>query len=369
MKSQKKKLILFPCLGNSVGGSHLSTITLLKKIKITGYDYLVLLINDGILENILNENKIKYVKINIHINRSFNNLFCLLGIIIVNFKKFYKVVKIYKPHAVHTNELYMHYIWSVICWVLKTPHIWHQHSAFYSRRNFIFSSFSSKILTVSKFCKQSFVNNMSKRAEVIYNPFDITKYQQNKINRNSLLKKIKLLPNKKTISFFGSDNHQKGLNLFLEIIKELDLKNKNKFNYLIVGKIKDKEKIFDLNLKGKITILSFNNFVKDLIQVSDIIIFPSNNEGFGRVLIEAMLLKTHFIASNSGSHKELVIHEQNGFVSQKNSSKEYINLIANVLGNINNYKNVLNNAFKFAKLNFNDKKYIKEIKKHYDDLS
>ena len=120
--------------------------------------------------------------------------------------------------------------------------------------------------------------------------------------------------------------HQKGLNLFLEIIKELDLKNKNKFNYLIVGKIKDKEKIFDLNLKGKVTILNFNNFVKDLIQVSDIIIFPSNNEGFGRVLIEAMLLKTHFIASNS-VRKELVIHAQNGFVSQKNSSKEYIKLI------------------------------------------
>ena len=82
-----------------------------------------------------------------------------------------------------------------------------------------------------------------------------------------------------------------------------------------------------------------------------------------------MLLKTHFIASNSGSHKELVIHAQNGFVSQKNSSKEYIKLIANILDNINNYKNVLNNAFKFAKLNFNDKKYIREIKKHYDDLS
>ena len=64
-----------------------------------------------------------------------------------------------------------------------------------------------------------------------------------------------------------------------------------------------------------------------------------------------------------------VIHTQNGFVSQKNSSKEYIKLIANILDNINNYKNVLNNAFKFAKLNFNDKKYIKEIKKHYDDLS
>ena len=44
---------------------------------------------------------------------------------------------------------------------------------------------------------------------------------------------------------------KKGLNLFLEIIKELDLKNKNKFNYLIVGKIRDKEKIFDLNLKVK----------------------------------------------------------------------------------------------------------------------
>ena len=369
MFKKKKKTILFPCLGNSAGGSHLSTITFLKKIKLIGYDYVVLLINGGVLENILNENKIKYVKINIIKKKSFYNVFYLLGIILLNFKNLRKVVEELKPYAIHTNELEMHYLWSIICWILGIPHIWHQHSAFYSKKNVLLSSLSSKIITVSRFCKESFVFNMSKRAKVVYNPFDILKYQENRINKKELLKKLKLVPNKKTISFFGNESYQKGLNFFIEIIKKVDLKYKKKFNYLIVGNIKNKKRIYNLKLKGKINILCFNNFVKDLIQASDIIIFPSKNEGFGRVLIEAMLLKTFFVASNSGSHKELIVHNQNGFISTKYCITDYVELIEKISENFENYNEILNNAYKFAKSKFNVQNYVNDMKKHYDDLN
>ena len=366
----KKKLILFPFLGNSVGGSHLSTLTLIKNIKIINYEYIVLLINTGVLENVLIENKIKYIKINLNIPRSFNNIINIIKVFIFNFFKVYKILKKLNPYAVHTNELKMHYLWSMICKVTNIPHIWHQHSAFYSRRNIFFSALSTKILTVSNFCKNSFTKEMSKRAQIVYNPFDINMYKKNKVKKANLLKKINLIPNKNTISFFGGESSQKGFHKFLEIIKKLDLKYRNRFNYLIVGNIKEKRKIVNLNLKGKTKIISFNNFINDLIKISDIIIFPSKNEGFGRVLIEAMLLKTYFIVSNSGAHKELVINNQNGFISYTNIAQDYVDIALKILKNKNKNKNknIINNAFKFAESKFSVQKYILRIKKHYDEL-
>ena len=99
----KKKLILFPFVGNSVGGSHLSTLTLIRKIKLINYEYIVLLINAGVLENVLIENKIKYIKICLKIPESFNNIFNILKVFIFNFFSIYKIIKVETP--LFTNEL------------------------------------------------------------------------------------------------------------------------------------------------------------------------------------------------------------------------------------------------------------------------
>ena len=135
--------------------------------------------------------------------------------------------------------------------------------------------------------------------------------------------------------------------------------NKNNY-YLIVGKINEKKKFLDLNLESKTTILNFNNFVDDLIQTSDIIIFPSKNEGFGRVMIEAMLLKTYFIVSNSGAHNELIINNKNGFISKTNTSNEYVDIISKILKNKKKYNTI--KVPNFVKSKFSVQKYLVKIK-------
>ena len=81
-----------------------------------------------------------------------------------------------------------------------------------------------------------------------------------------------------------------------------------------------------------------------------------------------MLLKTYFVVSNSGAHNELVVNNKNGFISNKNIAQEYVDIILKILKNKNKYKDVINNAFKFAESKFSVQKYIIKIKKHYDDL-
>ena len=53
--------ILFPFVGDSVGGSHLSSLNLCKTLKANNYDVVILLHNiNGPLSKLLNEMEIKY---------------------------------------------------------------------------------------------------------------------------------------------------------------------------------------------------------------------------------------------------------------------------------------------------------------------
>ena len=65
---------------------------------------------------------------------------------------------------------------------------------------------------------------MSKRAIVVFNPFEIKSYKQKKINKKNL----------RIISFVGSDKPQKGLNYFLAIANTLikDIKDRPVFLFL-----------------------------------------------------------------------------------------------------------------------------------------
>ena len=57
--------ILFPFVGDSIGGSHLSTIALYDHLKQNGYDVVIVLhYKQSVLANYLNKQKIKYKTLN-----------------------------------------------------------------------------------------------------------------------------------------------------------------------------------------------------------------------------------------------------------------------------------------------------------------
>ena len=48
---------------------------------------------------------------------------------------------------------------------------------------------------------------------------------------------------------------------------------------------------------------------------------------------------------------------------------DYVELIEKISENFENYNEILNNAYKFAKSKFNVQNYVNDMKKHYDDLN
>ncbi len=355
---KKNKIIFFPFFGDSIGGSHLSSFTLINHLYKIKYDYLIIIFKSDVLEKYLIEKKLNYINLNIASLTDVNNTIRLLLNVIKNIRKVSKLFQKYKPFLVHTNDIKMHYFWSIVCKLLRVKHLWHQHSAFYSKKNIFFSSLSSEIITVSRFCKRSFTKKMSKRAIVVFNPFEIKSYKQKKINKQNI----------RIISFVGSDKPQKGLNYFLDIANTLRTKIKDKLYFFVFGNILQKKKIMKNYPELNIRFFDFDiNYLEKLIK-SDLVLLTSKNEGFGRVLVECMLSKIPFIARDSGSFKELIINNKNSLLAK--TKNEFHKKIIKELhsNNIRKKREKLNNAFEYASKHYNEKIFLRRIKTVYDNI-
>ena len=261
-----------------------------------------------------------------------------------NFHYIFKFLRKNKVKIIHTNDLRMHYFWIPFCFLLKIKHIWQQHSAYYSRKNIFYSNFSHRILTVSEFCKKSFTNKMSKRAIVIKNIFSPV-----------ILKNVKSknFNQKIVITFIGNNNRQKRLHIFLGIVKKLVSYYKEKILVVIVGNIENCSEILSSYEIKNFKHYKFSEEVFSILKSSSLLIAPSANEGFGRIIIEAMLAETLVLASRSGGHKEIINQNETGFLAELDCIDDFYESALKILSLSLKEKNkIIRTASKYAKTNF-----------------
>ena len=333
------KKILYPFVGDSVGGSHVATIITIKNLDSKRFYYEVVLEKQGPLEKLLKINEIKYYLLTTSKSTNFW---------LIYLKRFLYLNKS-KPNIVHTNDLRMHHSWTILCFLRRIPHLWHQHTYYNSRVNRFFLLFSKKIITISQFCLKSYSVKMKNKVEVVLNPFESSKNDNfNNSSKNSIRRRLGFKSNDKILIYVGDDNYQKRFDFFMLLAKEISKKfGRAKFLIFVKrqnNKITKSKNFYYFN--GKFDI---ENYLK----VSDVLIAPSVNEGFGRVLVEATFSKTLVIASNSGGHNEIIKNEFNGFLVPKDSLQIFIKKILYSLKNYNSEKvqKIIKTAFIYSKKN------------------
>lgn len=225
---------------------------------------------------------------------------------------------------------------------------------------FHYDKYVTKYIFVSNFSfeihnkyKQYFKN----KSIVLYNFIPLTKHKVEIKNDNYFL-------------FFGRLSHEKGLFSLIEVFMRLENKK-----LLIVGEggiynelneIISINKLKNIELKGH----KSGQELFDLISNAKFVIVPSEwYENNPLSIIESYSQKTPVIASNIGGIPEIVINNHNGFLFEPfsvASLKDTIEMADNISDN--DYMRLANNAFEFAKNEFNQESHYIKLMDLYNSI-
>lgn len=194
--------------------------------------------------------------------------------------------------------------------------------------------YSKLVVTCSNFVAQK-SETFSVPKKVIYDIVNADRFG----NGRDIRKELRLEENDLVISFIGRTRKIKGLEMFIDLSKNIPDKN---VKFLITGQRVGKqtpdsysmEEIDELvSQDERIKYLGYREDIENIYATSDFIIMPSQGEEpCPAVLLEASASRKTVIATNTGSTSEFIIHGENGFLVGKHdidSMTKYTEMLIN----------------------------------------
>lgn len=165
------------------------------------------------------------------------------------------------------------------------------------------------LVSVSKGISECFKYLPSSRCKVIYNPVEV-KFNKEKVGHFDF--------SKNNITAMGRLVHVKGFDLLIKAFAEI-AKEYPGWNLNIIGNGSDYTKleklINDNDIASQVHLLGFQSEPHQIIKDSDIFVLSSRNEGFGNVIIEAMMCGTPVVATNCPvGPKEIIVDNETGIL-------------------------------------------------------
>ena len=235
---------------------------------------------------------------------------------------------------------------------------------------FIFNNVIDYIIANSEETKKTVLKNQIFKEDkiiTIYNGINIDKYN----NRNYELL-YKRENNELIIGNAGRLSYQKNQFFLLDLADELK-KNFINFKILIAGDGELKEKLLNeikkRNLDNNIIFLGFVENIKSFMKSIDIFILPSHWEGFGYVMVEAMLSKKLVIAFNKSSNSEIVENNKTGYLVNYNNIYETYDIIIDFIKIDENIKENMGNYAKlYCEEKFSLEKSVEKFEKFINSI-
>jgi glycosyltransferase involved in cell wall biosynthesis len=100
----------------------------------------------------------------------------------------------------------------------------------------------------------------------------------------------------------------------------------------------------------------------------DLLVVPSVNEGFGRTLVEAMLLGTIAVAADSGGHREIIEHGRTGFLVRPDDAPAFADQVCDLLERPDEIARLASRAREDAAQRFGIGRHVQAVVEIYDAL-
>jgi glycosyltransferase involved in cell wall biosynthesis len=314
--SNPRTTICFPFTGDSIGGSHISVLGLLKQLDPARFRIIVIPESlDGQVSRMFGA--FEQAPDPVPAQRPFirgepfgpgkfaRTLTSLLPRV--------RFLRQHKVDIVHTNDGRSHAGWALAARLAGARLVWHHRGdpgALGLR--LLAPLLAHKVLTVSEFSlPPKGLWSAADKAQVVHSPFDIRLRVDREEARGALAAELGLAQDTLVLGFFGAFVPRKRPHLFVEAVARVRERVGRPVVGLMFGEAKDeasemalRERIRDSGATEFVRIMGYRTPGSFWIAACDQLLVPAIGEPFGRTLIEAMLVGTPVVATRSGGNVE-----------------------------------------------------------------
>lgn len=362
--------IAFPFVGDTVGGSHVSTLLLMRELPRLGFGAIALVHNDGPLIRYLRSKSIDFIQTRLpYFSAQKSGLAALAcaGSITPRLSSFVK-----RNHIalIHVNDGRMIATWAFASRLAACPIVVHaRHRWAPSRLAYICFQLAHARIAISSYVHDSMPKKLAKKTIVLSNPFETTVIDRDRA-RKGIAEAIGHTRSP-VIAFLGTLTEQKRPSIFLRAAACLSQVIRAQF--LVFGRDGNvlcdlKKQTADLGIADFVTFTGFRQDVESLLAGCDLVIAPAVNEGHGRVLVEAMLHRVPVIASDSGGHSEIIRHRETGLLVTPDDPEAFAKAALQILNDRPFRDAIVDMAWSWANLTFSPTHHAEQVAGLYRKL-
>jgi glycosyltransferase involved in cell wall biosynthesis len=319
-------IVCFPFIGDKLGGSHVSALGLIKGLDRTRFTPLVVLQEtEGPVADFFRREKVQFEiapvrgRLQPDRLRNMGTVLNVLGAL----PALTSFLKSRKASVVHTNDGRTHVVWGIASKLAGAKLLWHHRGDPSSiGLRLIAPWIANHVASVSKFsAPKPGLFTAARKSSVIFSPFDLDKLSGfNRLQcRSMILKETCENQSVHVLGYVGNLEARKRPLAFIEIIAALkSLAPQQRSIGIILGPASNKlgqaarERARQLGVDDRIHFLGYRHPGDAWIAGLDALLVPSIGEPLGRTLVEAMLLGTLVIATDSGGNREAITDDLTG---------------------------------------------------------
>ncbi len=372
--------VLFPFVGDSIGGSHISALELAKGLDTTRFEPIIALHRKGILGSYLQDRGIPAIQLPDlspdPLRGRFRRYSLATLLVSPGLTRFLRRLSI---DIVHTHDARMHFLWGPVSKMSLSKFVLHLRNI--SQSNIAYSSFfADSILSVSEYCRDGFPAHIANRTAVVPNPFRPPRLPHNrKACRQKLLRDAGLTDRTIAVVGYVSDFvERKRPLLFVKIAALLRERLGNHVAFPMFGNIdgvqrkdlvrKVNDAITEHGLTSQCFLMGSRFPIEPWMMGCDVLIAPAVREPYGRTLVEAMLCGTPVVAADDGGNREAIRHGETGLLVPADDALAFADTVVKLHANPRLAKSITSAAKTWALTTHSVTVHVERIQCIYDSL-
>lgn len=281
------------------------------------------------------------------------------------------ICKAERVNLIYTNGSRAAFYGGAVGCLCSIPVIWHcRVSEPDPYLDFILIRMVDRVVANSKATALRFSSHFQGKIDVVYNGFDLEWLRDPNVTKPELIKDDWI-----SILVVARVSRWKRHDLILSAFEKIAIAEKN--SHLICVGEKDhsepdwwdelQEKTENSPFSGRIHWIGVVDDIRPWYRAASMMILPSTNEPFGRVVVEAMASGVPVIATRSGGIPEIVTHMQNGMLVPENDADAIFKAVMKILQDESLKKRLAEEGLKNAK-RFNMDLHIEKMVKVFTEV-